>query len=260
MRSDKSLEPGPRPSDDAGRAPRQRRSLLLAWTASAVAHLMVVAALFWPHANAPPPEAAPLLINLVEAPEPEPPNVPPGPPDMPQLQAGDPQFTTPAPTPVAAPVVVVEIETTPTPNMSDLLSESQLAGAAGVNDDAGGGAGGGGGGGGGGGCDTARIVQQALRRDPLVRTAVANADRLGKSVMLWNGDWVRAGDQDGKGLSAVREAVIWELAFAPEACRNKRVHGLVVLSLADGATRFAIGAADWRWSDLLGVRAALSAR
>jgi hypothetical protein len=67
---------------------------------------------------------------------------------------------------------------------------------------------------------------------------------------------VRSGDQDGKGMSAVREAIIWELAFAPEACRNKPVHGLVLLSLADGNTRFAIGAGDWRWSDLLDVRPA----
>lgn len=73
--------------------------------------------------------------------------------------------------------------------------------------------------------------------------------------MLWNGDWVRSGVQDGKGLAVVREAVMWELAFAPEACRNKRMRGLVLLSLSDGNTRFAIGAGDWRWSDLLGLRA-----
>jgi hypothetical protein len=137
-------------------------------------------------------------------------------------------------------------ETAEASDNSDLLSDSELAGAVNANDE-------GGGGGGGGGCDTARIVQQALQRDPLVRTAVEDAHRLGKAVMLWNGDWVRSGAQDGKGLSAVREAIIWELAFAPEACRNKRVHGLVLLSLADGSTRFAIGSGDWHWSDLLEV-------
>jgi hypothetical protein len=31
------------------------------------------------------------------------------------------------------------------------------------------------------------------------------------------------------------------------------MHGLVLLSLADGGTRFAIGWGEWRWSDLLGV-------
>ena len=135
-------------------------------------------------------------------------------------------------------------DTTSAPDNSDLLSASDLAGAASAGE----------GGGGGGGCDIARAVQQALRRDPLVRGAVAGADRLGKSVMLWNGDWVRSGGQEGKGLSAVREAITWEVAFAPQACRNAPLHGLVLLSLADGTTRFAVGAGDWRWSDLLGVR------
>ena len=96
-------------------------------------------------------------------------------------------------------------------------------------------------------------MQQALRRDPLVHTAVDNANRRGKAILMWNGDWVRSGAQDGKGLSAVREAIMWEVAFAPEACRNKPMHGLVLLSLADGSTRFAIGSGDWRWTDLLGV-------
>ena len=72
--------------------------------------------------------------------------------------------------------------------------------------------------------------------------------------MLWNGDWVQTGGQDGKGLSAAREAITWEVAFAPEACRHQRMHGVVLLSLADGSTRFAIGSGDWRWSDLLGLR------
>jgi hypothetical protein len=129
---------------------------------------------------------------------------------------------------------------------SDLLNGSQLAGATSAGEERVGGSG--------SGCDTAVAVQQALRRDPLVRKAVEEANRLGKAIMLWNGDWVQAGDQDGKGLSAVREAVMWEVAFAPEGCRNQRMHGLVLLSLADGDTRFAIGSDDWLWSDLLGVR------
>jgi hypothetical protein len=29
---------------------------------------------------------------------------------------------------------------------------------------------------------------------------------------------------------------------------------MVVLSLADGRTRFAIGSGTWRWSDLLGLK------
>ena len=45
----------------------------------------------------------------------------------------------------------------------------------------------------------------------------------------------------------------WPSRRKPAA--TSAVHGLVLLSLADGSTRFAIGAGDWRWSDLLGVRA-----
>lgn len=234
-------------------APSQRRSRLLASASSIVAHGAVVAALLWIHAGPSPArvEPAALSVTFVNLTKPE----PPGPPEDDKLKAGapqiaevpiPPQLTKPTPAPTAlAPAI---------PDTSDLLSEAQLAGAAGVDDD------GAGGGGGGGDCDTARLVQRALRRDPLVRTAVAGANRIGKSVMLWNGDWVRSGEEEGKGLSAVREAIIWDLAFAPEACRNKREHGLILLSLADGATRFAIGTGDWRWSDLLGLREARSGR
>src|SRR4029078_12307649 len=104
----------------------------------------------------------------------------------------------------------------------DILNESQIAGAAGVGEGLGGG-------GGGGGCDLARAVQHALRRDPLVHAAVQDADLLGKAVMLWNGDWVRTGVQEGKGLSAVREAIVWEVALPPEAWRHNPGHGTVRL-------------------------------
>jgi hypothetical protein len=103
-------------------------------------------------------------------------------------------------------------------------------------------------------------VQRALRRDPLVQSAVFDAHRAGKAIMVWNGDWVRSGEQDGKGLAAVREAIMWEVAFAPEACRKARVHGLVLLTLGDGATRLALGSGDWRWSDLLATRGVVQDR
>jgi hypothetical protein len=234
-----ALQGSPRP---AGRVLGRWRSRVLAWALSVAAHLMVFAALFWPHPGPPPPhtEPPPILISLVELPKPE----PPGPPSATEVKAGGPQNAVrPTPPHRAAPAPV-PTAATPTPDTSDLLNESQLAGATSADGE---------GVGGGGGCDMARVVQQALRRDPLVRIAVEDAHRMGKSVMLWNGDWVRSGEQDGKGLSAVREAIIWELAFAPETCRNKRLHGLVLLSLADGRTRFAIGSGDWRWSDLLDV-------
>jgi len=231
---------------------------VLAWSFSAAAHLLVFGALFWPHQANPvlPEPVSPIMVTVVEEPRPQ----PPGPADAPPGQTGlAPSAAPPAPIPVAAPtpapravakakpVHVAQDAATPAPDdMSDVMNESQLAGAASAD----------GAGAGGGDCNTARIVQQALQKDPLVRVAVGDAHRLGKSVMLWTGDWVRSGGQEGKGLSAVREAIIWELAFAPEACRNKQVHGMVLLSLADGNTRFAIGAGNWRWSDLLELNSA----
>jgi hypothetical protein len=223
---------------------------------------MAFTALFWPYAASTPATPSPILVNLVTLPRqaPAPPGSlrppgPPGPAGTPDAAAkasiGKVTAVLPAPRPAPAQVAAhtaTPDSVSPAPDdTSDLLSDSQLAGAASAGGE-------GASGGGGGGCDTARAVQQALRRDPLVHTAVEDAHRLGKSVMLWNGDWVRSGAQDGKGLSAVREAIIWEVAFAPEACRNARVHGLVLLTLADGNTRFAIGAGDWRWSDLLTAR------
>jgi hypothetical protein len=128
------------------------------------------------------------------------------------------------------------------------LSEAQLSGAARVGA---GGVGEGAGGGGGGACDMAARLQAALRRDPLVRGAVRAA--AGRAPLVWNGDWVRSRGEDGKGQAAVREAIMWEVAFAPKACRGQPVRGLILLTLDDSArgARLALGARDWRWSDLL---------
>jgi hypothetical protein len=217
-----------------------RRDRLLAGGLSVVVNVAALGALLWSQVDRPAsratPELPPLMVSVAEQPKPQ----PPGPPKEAEVQTVQPA----APPPVAKSAPVLDIE--PVPDNSDLLSESQLAGATSAGE--------GGGGGGGGGCDMARLVQQALRRDRLVRAAVEDANRLGKAVMLWNGDWVRTGGQDGKGLSAVREAIMWEVAFAPETCRNEPMHGTVLLSLADGTTRFAVGSGEWRWADLLGVR------
>ena len=196
-------------------------------------HVLAIGALLWPHAEPrrAKPALPPIQVSLVQLPKPMP-LLPPEPMKFEAQQA-----------PSHIPPPVFRVASPMTRDTSDLLSQSQQAGAAIAGE------------GGGGGCDIARAVQQALRRDPMVRTAVEQADRSGKAIMVWNGDWVRNGAQDGKGLSAVREAIIWEVAFAPASCRNTRMHGLVLLSLADGATRFAVGDGDWRWSDLLGVRA-----
>lgn len=219
--------------------PVERRGLSAGWCVSVAVHLAVLGALAWIHAGAARPSIgpSPIIVSVLELSADE----PPGPP-----LAQDMARETPEATPIAP--VTPRQETVPVsaPDMSDVLSDAQLVGAVSAD------AQGSGGGGGRGGCDTAQILQRALARDSLVHRAVADAGRAGKAVMLWNGDWVRSGDQAGKGLSRVRQAIAWELAFTPEPCRNTVLQGVVLLSLPDG-TRFAIGTDTWRWSDLLGL-------
>lgn len=204
------------------------------------------------------PDQAPIAVSLVEAPRVIPP--PPAPPAVtvkPAKVAAKSSAAVPSPEPEPAPIVA---RPSPAPPQADLppaatsaarghgvgLSDSDLAGASSADA---------GDGGGGGACHMAQRVQAALRRDALVQAAVAEAGRDGetRAIMVWNGDWVQSPSQDGKGLAAVREAIMWEIAFAPEACRAERMRGLVLLSLNGtlGVPRLAVGAGDWRWSDLL---------
>jgi hypothetical protein len=214
---------------------------MLALAATVCAHVTVFTALLWPHAPAPrAPEPAAIQVSLLDTSKP----TPPVPPEPEVVDTGSPLIA-PNPKPPTIHFQAQNLaEVRPTDDMSDVLSDGQVAGAATVGE----------GGDPGGACDMGQLVQRALRRDPLVHSAVQNANRIGKAVMVWNGDWVRTGSEDGKGLSAVREAILWEVGFAPESCRTKPVHGMVLLSLADGRTRFAVGAGEWRWSDLLGIR------
>lgn len=135
-------------------------------------------------------------------------------------------------------------------------AESEAAGGGGLGGFSVEGAGGGNGGAAGGRCDMVRRLQQALRNDASVQAAVAHAPRapgfVGRPLMVWNGDWVRHGDEEGKGLASVRQAIAVEVAFAPRSCRIQSMRGLVLLSLTDapGAPRLVLGAGAWRWSDL----------
>jgi len=185
-------------------------------------------------------EDAPIIVSLIPGEKPAPmpkaeveqPKPKPEPPKRHDLV----RRISPRPAPTPAPAAK---EPKP-PQQGVELSASDLAGAASADS-----------GGGGGSCDIARRLQGALRKDPLVQQAVAG--QAGKAIMVWNGDWVRNGGEDGKGLAAVREAMIWEIAFAPEACRTRPEHGLILLSMnsGSGAARLAVGAGEWRWADLL---------
>jgi hypothetical protein len=230
------------------RAERRRRRVLGALP-SLAGHLAILAIIL----RLPKPlpvttvEDAPITVSLV-------PGIKPAPEPKAEQEAPKPQ---PKPEPpkrhtlvrraaARAPPEAPPAEEDPKPPQQGVeLSAAELAGAASADS-----------GGGGGQCDLARQLQGALRRDPLVQAAVAGAG--GKAIMVWNGDWVRSGGEDGKGLAAVREAMMWEIAFAPEACRTRPVHGLILLSLntGPGAARLAVGAGVWRWSDLLRPAAA----
>jgi hypothetical protein len=109
----------------------------------------------------------------------------------------------------------------------------------------------------GGACDMAGRLEKALDRDPLAASAVADVQReSGRTgtITIWNGDWIQAPNQDGKGLTAVRQAVEWAIAFAPKACKSETVRGPVLLSLRGaGTARIALGYGQWRWSDLLNL-------
>ena len=215
-----------------------RRGRLLAAALSVAGHLAVILALFL--ALTPPPptaEPVPMQVSLVDwrslSPTPTTPAA--------ARRSASPLASTivARPTPVRAAVDHLAAAA-PAADTGSQLSEAQIAGAATADSGAAGRA-----------CDMPRRLERALGSDPLVQAAVAGS--AARALMVWNGDWVRQGGEDGKGLAAVREAIMWEIAFAPPACRAEPVRGLVLIAVnpAPGSVRIAIGSAEWRWSDLL---------
>jgi len=221
----------------------------------------IVVTLFRPPPPAPPPsvepaDEAPAAGGSPEAapaaapePAPEPPRPAPRPvraptPPPPRIET----LAVPPAAPAAAPAPVWTT-----------VGEGRLAGAARAGS-GGGGSGGGagagagsGGGGDGAGCDMIGRIQQALRADPEVRAAVAEASAAarGRALLVWDGDWVQTPGQAGKGLAGLRQAIALEVAFAPEPCRRQPMRGLALITFA-GGERVAFGTADWRWSQMLG--------
>lgn len=260
----------------SGARRRRGRDRILATAFAAGAHLaigvLLLRTLPLPSAR---PEPAAVVVSLVPAwrfdppPAPRPPAETPKPAARPRARAAaaaarpaapsPPRRAHPIQAPDPLPASVVQTYAAPTE-----LTAAELAGAI----TAGGGAGGaaaagsgeggeGAGPGGGRGCDMVRRLQAALRRDLRVQAAVAQAHRAarpgGRALLVWNGDWVQSPGQDGKGLASLRQAIVMEVGFAPEACRVQPMRGLVLLSLNDapGSAGVALGARDWRWSDLL---------
>lgn len=268
--------------------PPRRRPRPLTWigTAVAVATIqgLLAAALSW-RAVAPTP-AAPdtlLIVDLIPPPQPAPrPSAPtqdapapPGPsepaPETPPLA---PQPAPAPPVPAAArrtplrtpppdtPVLAVEAAAPGPPDLP-LIGGARLVGAltagGGRGAGAGGGSGGEGGAGQGGDCDMRARLEAALRGDARIRQATAAVlaarDARGQAVLVWNGDWLQSPGEAGKGLAGVRQAIAVEVGFAPRACRDQAVRGLVAIPLdADPAgPKLALGTGDWRWRDLLNL-------
>jgi hypothetical protein len=233
-----------------GRQRKRTSLLLMGGVASVGIHLSLLLFVLSPAPPGPPPPFAAELIklDLVPLPPPTPPAPTPKPAAQPERAKAARQvasrtlapprhvspaaFSNPTPAPEAAPA-----DGAPSAELSD----AQLAGAASADSGPSGGA-----------CDMARRVQAALRKDPIVRSTVAQAG-VTKAILVWNGDWVQSRGEDGKGLSAVREAIAWEVGFSPKACQSQPVSGLIVFSLdpRPGSVRLALGTTAWRWSDLL---------
>ena len=243
---------------DSRPAKRQSGDRLAAGALSVAAHAAVFALVLVsvkPKLEMPPPAEIPIPVEIVAPPPPPPPK-----PKLSRQRASAPPKTAdkPAPgRPASAPIVAHKTPTPPVqvPTLAaglvkgapsqgtgsaDGISEGELSGAtvAGSGD------------GTGDGCDMAGRVQAALRKDSLVQAAVAT--RGGRAIRVWNGDWVQTDSEDGHGLSAVREAILWAVGFAPKECRNESVRGLVLFRA--GGARLVLGAGQWRWSDLLIAR------
>jgi hypothetical protein len=222
--------------------PPPKRRRLPGAILSILGHGSIVAAMLWVHADTPKtPDAPAMAVSLVEGVRPAPTVTPPAPAQTASAAKPLPQKNNVRRSPAPPQPESLSADDDPKADVQAELSAAQIAGAATASSGPVGGA-----------CDMARLLQGKLRSDPLVRAAVAGS--AGKAMLVWNGDWVRSQGEDGKGLAAVRESITWEIAFAPEACRTKPVHGLILLSLNDapGSARLAVGSGEWRWSDLLG--------
>lgn len=245
------------------RLDRQRRAAAVSLSVAMHGLAAVVAAGLHsggPATTEPPPVQVQLITLMPEpppslpAPEPEPKVAPAAAAETPKprLEADDPPPKRPLAREAKSPSPAVPVLAAGESSDDDGQGEVSDAELVGANRAGSAGAGAG------GGCDMPAMVQTALRRDRQARAAVHDAHR-GRALRVWNGDWVRHRGQDGAGLAAVREAITWEVAWAPEACRKQMVSGPVVLSLNDGpgAPRVVLGGGRWRWSDLLFAKGAV---
>ena len=229
-----------------------KRGRLFSAALSIVAHAGLVIALMSVRAERPyePPFQEAVMVSMVGMPLAPP--APPAPqPTAPSPPEPEPRRNSVRPTPTPRVVPTLAAAETPSEEPGVELSDAQLASATTAS-----------GGGRGRACDMVEWLERELRKDPRVHDALARAHRQSglssRAIMVWDGDWIRTRGEQGKGVAGVREAIMTEVAFAPEACRNDPIRGLVVLTLNDapGAPKLALGSGAWRWSDLLFPRRA----
>jgi hypothetical protein len=220
--------------------------------ASLAAHALALVVIVSAHVADPPRvEPEPVMLELVkwEPPPPPPPQEPtpaPAPKAPPKVAPNKPHRTM-RPAPPSHIVEPIAAKPAPKLQMAVEVADSDLVGAATA-----------GSGGSGGGCNMVRLLQAALRKDPNVQAALAEAQRAGAggAFLVWNRDWVRHPTQEGHGLAMIRQAILVEVGFAPPACKAEPMRGMVVISLSDapGSPRVALGGGPWRWQDMLFAR------
>lgn len=242
----------------APRRPRPGRAgrVALATAVSVLGHLAILVGVSWrltPDPREAEPDSVSVALIDLASPDPAPAPAPPAPAKAaPQPKAAPPPQPQPAtakarPAPPVPVPALVSVTAAPAPDPSSALSDSQIASATRAGAGSGSGSGG-------RACDMVAFLQAELRKDGRVRNAVASAQTGGRPAFVWNGEWIRSPGQEGEGLAVVRQAVMVEVAFAPPPCRTDPVRGLVLIDLDDapGGARIILGAAQWRWSDLLG--------
>ena len=106
-------------------------------------------------------------------------------------------------------------------------------------------------------CPLAMWIQDALRAEPGVTAGLSVIPRQSRSVanaiMLWDGDWVAAKQPAAEaGLAPIRAAIVAGVEAAPASCREQRLNGPLLITLIGerDTTLLVIGSGEWKWADV----------
>ena len=116
-------------------------------------------------------------------------------------------------------------------------------------------------------CRILDALQTKLRSSAEVHLAVSAIPRQSRSVanaiLLWNGEWIEPASVGGAAsLAAIELQVDDVVAHASPECRQELQSGPRLLTLGDANDTLvlAFGSGRWRWEDLRGGSATISAR